>query len=46
MGHVFSLSNLIKAYRYLKKNGAAAAFLAVQEQDTAGWEERLEVSEA
>lgn len=32
MGHVFSLSNLIKAYRYLKKNGAAAAFLAVQER--------------
>ena len=32
MGHVFSLSNLIKAYRYLKKNGAAAAFTAVQER--------------
>lgn len=32
MGHVFSLSNLIKAYRYLKKNGAAAAFSAVQER--------------
>ena len=32
MGHVFSLSNLIKAYRYLKKNGAAAVFSAVQER--------------
>ena len=32
MRHVFSLSNLIKAYRYLKKNGAAAVFSAVQER--------------
>lgn len=32
MGHVFSLSNFIKAYRYLKKNGAPAALSAVWER--------------